>query len=221
MTNLGPDFVRATQKGKSGTVIVHKSQLGAEYTAEVLTKEEEAQAVLAGRSSSVDPAAQAHEEASKLADNRRAADAKRAADERAIYEAASLRRRDQAALDAEEHGEVLKAAEEAKNELQLRRDQARRKSGQDIPPAVAADGRAPAQVDPDSVTVGSLTNVETMSPDRPPTSGETDARLEREARAIEERQSKNVHPAVTPGGHVTHPTHPPAETEKSSGKSKK
>jgi hypothetical protein len=60
-----------------------------------------------------------------------------------------------------------------------------------------------------------LTNNETKSPDRPPTSGATDARLEREARAIEESAEKNLHPRVDKDGHVTHPTHPPAESDKS------
>lgn len=101
MTDLGPDFIRARNK-KGDAVVLHRRDLTDEYTAEPMTADEQAAADKARVQPVLDASIRAHEDASILADNERAAATKLAADERARAEAASIAKRDaaaQAALD--------------------------------------------------------------------------------------------------------------------------
>lgn len=213
MTDLGPDFVRAKQKGKSGTVIVHRSQLGELYIAEPLTKDEQAAAVAAGPDA-LTASSHAREEADRMADDERAALAKRAAEARAVYEAASLERRDAAAQRALDQGEIQAAAALAAAKVTDQKAAARKKAGLAPERPVAADGRSPGDIDPATVRVGTE-SAGTMAPDKSPTSGETDRRLEREALALEEQGPSA---RMNKEGHVGHPTHPNVAPEKSGKK---
>jgi hypothetical protein len=189
MTDLGPDFVRAKNKKTGKSVVIHRSGLSDDYTAEPLTKEEAAAVASAGPASTLDASVRAHEEASEIADNERAAAAKHAADARALYEAESLKRRDAAAQKALDHGEIQAAAALAAVKVTEERAAARKKAGLVPARPVAADGRSPAEIDPASVRVGTESH-ETMDPDKPPTSGATDRRLEAEKQAHDEKQVK-------------------------------
>lgn len=112
MTDLGPDFVRA--KNKQGQpVVLHRRDLTADYTAEPLTPEEAAAVANAGPAVVLDASVKAHEEASIMADNERAALAKKAADARAAQEAASIAKRDAAAQAAADQADIATAEAEA------------------------------------------------------------------------------------------------------------
>lgn len=113
MTDLGPDYIRAKSKKGGAAVILHKRDLTDDYIAEPLTAKEADAVANAGAGPVLDASVKAHEEASIMADNERAALAKQAADARAAYEAASLAKRDAAAQAAVDQKEIAAAAAEA------------------------------------------------------------------------------------------------------------